>query len=146
MAEIREVDAETMADIHSYATTGLTLLGLAENTAPKDIVAAITEYVRALKAEQRSLSKDDTLALGILLGWQYVHGLGWHWAEVVWDFDEDTATIGVLPTDNSLFINPMWWMNDTVNTDRATNFMLNYNMVVAHNVPPAAHDEALGFH
>lgn len=36
MAEIREVDAETMADIHSYATTGLTLLGLAENTAPKD--------------------------------------------------------------------------------------------------------------
>ena len=55
MAEIREVDAETMADIHSYATTGLTLLGLAENTAPKDIVAAITEYVRALKAEQRSL-------------------------------------------------------------------------------------------
>lgn len=27
MAEIREVDAETMADIHSYATTGLTLLG-----------------------------------------------------------------------------------------------------------------------
>lgn len=146
MAEIREVDAETIADITGYAPKGLAIIGMAEEAAPKDVVAAITEHVRALKAERRSLTKDDTLALGILLGWQYVRGFEWHWAEVVWDFDEDTAAIGVLPADNSLFINPMWWMNDTVNTDRATNFMLNYNMVAAHNVPPAERDEALGFH
>ncbi len=146
MADIRIIDAETMDEIASFEARGKSLLGLSNVLPPHEMVQAITEHVRAIKAEGKSLDEDDVLALGILLGWQYVYGLGWHWREVVWDADEDNSAIGVLPKDNRLFINPMWWMNDTINTDRATNFMLNYNMVVAGNVPAAQADEAIGFH
>ncbi|MDR2220849.1 MAG: hypothetical protein LBE24_09800 [Methylobacillus sp.] len=146
MAEAREVDAETMDDIVHYEQKGLEFLGIGADMPPAEIVRVITERVRELKAENRSLDKDDTLALGCLLGRQYIRGFGWHWAEVVWDFNEEDSAIGVLPQDNSLFINPMWWMSDTLETRTSTNFMLNYNMVAANNIPAAQPDEAVGFH
>jgi len=146
MAETRDVDPETMSEIVSYEQKGLAILRIEQDVPPKEIVQTINEYVRKLKSEDRSLNDENTLALGCLLGWQYIRGFDWHWAEVVWDFDEDRSAIGVLPRDNSLFINPMWWMHDTLNRRDFTNFLLNYNMVAANNIPSARPDEAVGFH
>lgn len=146
MAETSKLDQEVLDDLAHYTQSGHHIIGSDDTAAPEHIVNLITGYVRDLKARGEIPDEEEVLALGILLGAQYVRGFAWHWARVVWDGDEDNDAIGVLPADGSLFINPMWWMNDTLTTDRATNFMLNYNMVAANNVPPAEPGEAVGFH
>ncbi|MBE9608235.1 hypothetical protein [Chitinilyticum piscinae] len=146
MAETSNLDQDILDDLAHYTHHGLQLIGVDENSPPEQIVRSITEYVRELKTRGDVPQEDDVLGLGILLGQQYVRGFAWRWARVVWDGDADNDAIGVLPQDDSLFINPMWWMNDTVSTDRSTNFMLNYNMVAANKIPPATPGEAMGFH
>ena len=67
----------------------------------------------------------------------------WHWGRVAWD--ADTRAIGVLNRSNAWFINPMWWMNDVLNTARATNFLLNFN-TAAGNLLPGKPGAVVGFH
>lgn len=107
MAEISKVSAELVEQIKVLSREGLALLGLTGDDEPADVVAAITERVRNCKATGTTLSEEEMYALGALLGNQYVEGQGWHWGDVVWDYDETTAAVGVLNHDNSLFINPI---------------------------------------
>lgn len=150
MADIREIDSGTMADIVDLDAQGRHILRVSKNMLPSDVVDTITQYVDSLRTDGRSLPQDDVIALGVLLGWQYVSGLGWHWGEVVYDADEDNPVIGVLSSDNALFINPIGWMNHALSPDPDATpdvtFMLNYNMVAAGSTPPAQPNEALGFH
>ena len=101
------------------------MLQLDASAKPLAIVTRINEHARQLKADGVQLAEGDVLALGILLGWQYLRAHGWHWGRVTWD--ADTHAIGVLNPSKAWFINPMWWMNDVLNTARATNFLLNFN-------------------
>jgi hypothetical protein len=146
VAQSRDIDPDTWADILAYLDQGARMIDASDQTPAADVVRAITEFAREAKSKGTKYSQDEILALGILLGQQYIAGHGWHWAEVVWDGDEENSAIGVLNSDESLFINPMWWANDVMNTDRAVNFMLNYNMVAAGNMPPGQPCEAVGFH
>lgn len=146
MAEIRDIDKATMKEIVEFEKIGAQIVSLEGNNSPKVIVSKINEFVKDAKKEKRQFSEDETLALGILLGWQYVRGLNWHWGEAIWDANEDSSAIGVLNEDNSLFNNPMWWMHNVLNTDRAVNFMLNYNVIVANKAPQAQPNEAYGVH
>jgi hypothetical protein len=143
MAEIRALNEDMQSDLREYEADGLALLQLSPEAKPLGIVTRINEHARYLRAEGATLDQDDVLALGILLGWQYVRAHGWHWGQVFWD--PDTSAIGVLNRNNAWFINPMWWMNDVLSAARAPNFLLNFNMV-AGNLPPGQANEAMGFH
>ena len=143
MPDIQPLEEDLLQDLREYEADGLTLLQLDASAKPQTIVTRINERARQLKADGVTLAEDDVLALGILLGWQYLHAHGWHWASVAWD--ADTRAIGVLNRNNAWFINPMWWMNDVLSAARAPNFLLNFNMV-AGNLPPGQANEAMGFH
>jgi hypothetical protein len=146
MAEITPLPADLVKEIRDLQATAAAALSIDETAKPADIVGRITEYVRGLKESGETLPDDKIIALGVLLGEQYVRAFNWHWGQVVWDFDEDTSGTCVLPSDNSLSINPIWWVNNTVSNAQSTTFMLNFNMVAANKVPPANPNDALGFH
>ena len=146
MADILEIENGTMGEIIEFADYGSQMLALKGDENPKEIVSKINQFVSDAKEQKRQFSQDEILALGILLGWQYVNGLQWEWGEAVWDGDIDTSAIGVLNADNSLFNNPMAWMNSVLNSDRVPNFLLNYNMVAGNKVPKAQPNEARMFH
>jgi hypothetical protein len=146
MAEVSEVDAEVLEDIREYQGRAATLLQVSLSAAPSEIVTAINTRVRELKSSGTTLEQDDCIAFGVLLGEQYVRAFEWHWGEVVWDGDEDESWTCVLNGDNSVSINPIWWVNDVLTTDRSTNFLLNFNMVAAGRMPECAPNEAMGFH
>ena len=146
MAKIKSVEDKTMSEIIEFEKHGLKMVSLKGNEEPKSIVAKINEFVSDTKEGNQRFSEDEILALGILLGWQYVKGLNWHWGEVIWGLDQASSAIGVLNEDNSLFNNPMAWMNNVLITEKVPNFMLNYNMVAAGNVPKGQPNEAMSFH
>ena len=135
MAEIKDIPDAVKAQIAELERQGLELLGLSADSAPADVVAAITEHVRQCKAAHASMHDDQVYALGALLGCQYVRGLHWHWAAAVWDFDEENGAIGVLNQDDSLFNNPIGWIGKVLDSEGGTPFMLSYNMIKAHQVP-----------
>jgi hypothetical protein len=146
MAEISKVPAELAEELKVLSHQGLDLLSLTQDHASVDVVAAITERVRNCKASGRTLPEGEIFALGALLGSQYVEGQGWHLGDVVWDFDETTAAVGVLNHDNSLFINPIGWVAEVMESEGGVGFMLNYNMVSAHQVLVCEPDSATGLY
>ncbi|WP_176469952.1 hypothetical protein [Pseudomonas sp. Irchel 3A5] len=146
MAEITKVPAELAEELKMLTQQGLGLLNLTEDHAPVDVVEAITERVRDCKASGTKLPEGEIFALGALLGNQYVKGQGWHWGDVAWDFDETTAAIGVLNHDNSLFINPIGWVAEVMESEGGVGFLLNYNMVSVHQVPVFEPDSATGLY
>ncbi|UFH49349.1 hypothetical protein [Pseudomonas sp. KNUC1026] len=146
MAEVSKVPANLVEELSVLIDQGLGLLGLTQGHAPVDVVAAITEWIRNCKANGTPPSEGEIFALGALLGHQYVEGQGWHWGDVVWDFDETTAAVGVLNHDNSLFINPIGWVAEVAESEGSVGFLLNYNMVSAHQVPVCEPGSATGLY
>ncbi len=108
MAKIKSVEDETMSEIIEFEKHGLKIVSLEGNEEPKSIVAKINEFVSDAKEGNQRFSEDEILALGILLGWQYVKGLNWHWGEVIWELDQASSAIGVLNEDNSYPLNKLW--------------------------------------
>ncbi|VEE64627.1 Uncharacterised protein [Shewanella putrefaciens] len=146
MAEINAIPDEIQKQLEHLAEKGLALLSLTETTPPQEIVAAITELTRDYRANQRMMDDDMLYALGALLGWQYVKGLNWHWGSVVWDFDETNGAIGVLNHDNSLFNNPIGWMDNIMASEGGVPFMLSYNMIAAGQAPVFEANSASGLY
>ena len=146
MAEINAIPDEIHKELEDLAEKGLALLSLTEMTPPQEIVAAITELTRDYRANQRMMDDDVLYALGALLGWQYVRGLNWHWGSVVWDFDEANGAIGVLNQDNSLFNNPIGWMDNIMASEGGVPFMLSYNMIAAGQAPVFEPNSASGLY
>ncbi|MEJ6521024.1 hypothetical protein PQI64_14810 [Shewanella bicestrii] len=146
MAEINAISEEIQKELEQLAEKGLALLSLTETTPPQEIVAAITELTRDYRANQRLMDDDMLYALGALLGWQYVKGLNWHWGSVVWDFDEVNGAIGVLNQDNSLFNNPIGWMDNIMASEGGVPFMLSYNMIAAGQAPVFEANSASGLY
>ncbi|MFB2637072.1 hypothetical protein ACE02P_03425 [Shewanella bicestrii] len=146
MAEINAIPDEIHKELEHLAEKGLALLSLTETTPPQEIVAAITELTRDYRANQRMMDDDVLYALGALLGWQYVRGLNWHWGSVVWDFDEANGAIGVLNQDNSLFNNPIGWMDNIMASEGGVPFMLSYNMIAAGQAPVFEPNSATGLY
>ncbi|MEG2569104.1 MAG: hypothetical protein RSA84_23150 [Acinetobacter sp.] len=146
MAEIRNISHELSEEIIALEQKGFELLRLPRDSAPSDVVAAITELARNYIAEGTTLPEDEIYALGAVLGCQYVRGQDWHWGDVIWDYDEEGAAVGVLNHDNSLFINPIGWVAKVMKSKSGVGFMLNYNMVREHQVPVSEPDSAMGLY
>lgn len=112
--EVVEVSAEAAEE-----------LGVAIDAEPYDIVSAIEERIVA----DRTASDDEVVALGALLGEQYVRGLGWAWGVV--DYGDDRVYSVVSP-DGRIANHPMRWVHDVVlDPEREIAFRLNYNLVLA---------------
>jgi hypothetical protein len=146
MAEIIPLSADIEQQLADLQQQGLALLQLAPELPPHEIVAAITQYVRDAKAQQREVDDDAVFALGALLGRQFVEGLGWHWGDVTWDNDPDSAAIGVLNPDDSLFNNPIGWVSQALGSEGGVAFMLSYNMIQANETPVFEPGSATGLY
>lgn len=146
MAVIIPLSAELQQQLEDLQQQALTLLRLAPELPPHEVVAVITEYVRDAKAQRRDVDDDAVFALGALLGRQFVLGLGWHWGDVTWDDDPDTAAIGVLNPDDSLFNNPIGWVSQALASEGGVAFMLSYNMIQANQTPVFEPGSATGLY
>jgi hypothetical protein len=146
MATVKSVPNDVALEVQQLQANAATLLNVNMTDPAKDIVTTITEWTRAQK-DAKSMPDDDTIvALGVLLGEQYVRAFGWHWGEVTWDDDPDNSSTCVLSPNNSLSINPIGWVNAVYKERNSTNFLLNFNMVAAGKLPNAAANQAMSFH
>lgn len=117
------------------------LLGVPMDAEPGAIVDAIEARIR----DDRAVSEDEVVALGALLGEQYVRGLGWAWGVV--DYGDDRV-YSVVSADGRLANHPMRWLHEVVlDPDREIAFRLNYNMVADGAVtPPEGAEQPMTFH
>lgn len=146
MFEVCEIEAEILADISERSATGRELLYIDADATPLEIVTEINAYIGKLKADQCQLEYDDIVALAALLGDQYVNGFGWHWAKVCPHGEDAGAMYGVLTANNAILITPFWWVNHVMNTAHPSNFLHNFRLVAAGQLPEAKAGAALGFH
>lgn len=80
------------------------------------------------------LSLDDQIALGVLLGHQYVRGLGWEWATFV---DADYSAEVVADKARGIMNRPIHWVHLLITEPRRElAIVLNFNMMEAGNFPP----------
>lgn len=148
MADIRPLPSELMSEIQELQAKSAAFFKLDMTAAPESIVDVINGFVRQAKTDNTSLEEDDVVGIGVLLGEQYVRKFNWHWGHVNHEEDanEDNYYVCILPADNSLSINPIWWINNMLTTSVSTNILLNFNMVAANKVPAASPNEALGIY
>ncbi|WP_167078603.1 hypothetical protein [Massilia aquatica] len=148
MPQIRPLPLELASEIKEFQQIGADAIGIDQGAAPAEIVRMIKEKAAHVRAEGQVLDEDATVALGVLLGEQYVREFGWHWAHVNHedDGDDDNYFVCVLPADNSLSTNPIGWVSSVLSQETPNNILLHFNMVAANRVPPAAPGQALGYH
>ncbi|MFF2528544.1 hypothetical protein ACFVS2_06475 [Brevibacillus sp. NPDC058079] len=139
-AKIGKLDNETLQEIVKFQQHAAKLLQVKLDDQPHDIVKVITEWVRELKSNKQTLENDDCIALGVLLGEQYVRAFSWHWGTV------NDSSAAVLNADNSIAIQPIFWVDEVVTNREGTNFMLNFNMVADGNMPICPPNTAMWFH
>jgi|GEM_PF-1032105 len=135
MVQIEALDNELIAELERLFEKGLKHLSIDKGCNPKDVVNKIQDFVRAerhgsLSAEKYDECSEIIEALGVLLGFQYIKGLHWHWKAVSWE-PGGKETVGVLNTNNAVFNNPIGWVSECLYPDATVNFMLHYNMMEA---------------
>ncbi|KAB1656686.1 hypothetical protein F8O01_09875 [Pseudoclavibacter chungangensis] len=141
MPTIETLPADVRAEVADVCTDAAALLGVPLEAEPAVIVDAIEAHV----SRDRDVSDDAVVALGALLGEQYVRGLDWRWA--VLDYGDDTVFSVVDPSGR--FANqPMRWMLDVArDPEREIAFRLNYEMVRTGDLaPPEGVELPLLFH
>jgi len=135
MVQIEAIDNELVVELERLSKKALEILSIDENSDPKDVINKIQDFVRAgkyglLSADNYDKNSEIIEALGVLLGFQYVKGLNWHWKGVIWEYG-GTETVGILSADNAVFNNPIGWVAKVLNPNDTVNFMLHYNMMAA---------------
>lgn len=145
MAQISKLDQDTLEEITRYAALGLQLLELPEQSAPIDVVMRIDTALRQVRqGDMGMLEEDQIIALGVLLGEQYVRAFQWHWAEVLHKGDEEGIT-RVLSPDCAIGNNPIGWISELVSQTRPINILSNFYSVTAGELPFAKPNDALDF-
>ena len=146
MAMVSALSRNLLDEIALFRSVGEAVLGLCEPATPRDIVARVDAHVREIKMRGDPVHDEAVVGFGVLLGEQYVQSFGWHWASIVRDGAAGDRSTCVLSPDRAFAINPIGWVADVIYTDKDINFLMNFNMVRAGLLPPAAPDEALGLH
>lgn len=112
MVEVKSPAPELLELIHEHQQQACEHLELDGATAPLTLVTRINQYLNDLKANGAELEGDMVIALGLLVGEQFVRAFDWHWGLVCMDGNEDYIRTCVLPPDDSLSINPIGWVAD----------------------------------
>lgn len=141
MPTVEPLPHEVTAELDSVVPEGAALLGVDVNDEPKSIVAAIDKYVAEHQADE--IDRDAIISLGALLGTQYVRAFGWKWAELV--YAEDHTVYSVVDPAHQIGNQPLVWVLHVVEEGQELNFLLNFNMVAAGNMPPPRDDGPVMF-
>jgi hypothetical protein len=136
MPTVEPMPDEVIAELDMVVPAGAALLGVDVDDEPKSIVAAIDKYVDEHLADE--IDHDVIISLGALLGQQYVREFGWQWVELV--YGEDDTVYSVVDPAHQIGNHPLVWVLRVVEQGHELNFLLNFNMVAAGNVPPPRDD------
>lgn len=112
MVEVKLPDPELLELIHEHQQQACEQLELDGAAAPLALVTQINQYLNDLKANGAELEGDMVIALGLLVGEQFVRAFDWHWGLVSEAGNEDFTRTCVLPPDDSLSINTIGWVAD----------------------------------
>jgi hypothetical protein len=146
VAAIDKVSDDVAQEIREYQAKAASTLNLDINEPPNQIVTKIDSWVQDAKSRDLSPDEDTVIQLAALLAEQFVRAFGWHWGEVTWSGDPENSRTCILPTDNSLSINPFWWVSATLKERDWVNFLLKFNMMEMGDIPHAQPNDAAPFH
>ena len=141
MVAVEPLTPDVVAEIEAACPEAADLLGAGLEDEPGSIVAAIDGYVR--EHRDGGIERSAILNLGVLLGMQYVRAFGWEWVELV--YDDGPAAFAVVDPGRGIGNQPMNWIYDVVENGQERNFLLNFNMVGAGNVPSPTGDGPIMF-
>lgn len=145
MPTTARLEADVMDEIRNESSAAWELLQLDPSTPPEDVVYAIDRFLADRRAAQQEIERDDVLALGVLLGEQYVRGHDWHWTNLT--YPDGTTAFAVTNALETMGNQPMNWVFDIAqHPDREISLMLNYNMIAIGNAPAGAPGDPAMFH
>ena len=134
MTTVNPVHADIPAQLVEASTSGAALVGVSLEDSPLAIVTAINEHARTTRDAEVILDDDSIVALGALLGGQFIREFGWTWNEL--DYGDDNTAFAVLNEDHSSGTPPLNWVYSTYKNGYEINFLLAFNMVAAGSLPP----------
>jgi hypothetical protein len=146
VATIAQISEDLAREILDFQAKAAKTLDLDPNEPPHHIVTEINRWARDAKSQHSVPDEDTILQFATLLAEQFVRAFGWHWGEVTWSYDSANSRTCILPTDNSLSINPFWWVSATLRERDSVNFLLKFNMLVAGDFPHHQPNDASPYH
>lgn len=84
MPTVNEVEPSVVAELIEQIPIGSALCGARPDDAPKAVVTAINDWVSAFRDRGESPERENAVALGVLLGEQYVRAFSWRWASLAY--------------------------------------------------------------
>ena len=137
MATERPLNREEQHAIASGLASIIATWGLDQSAPPRDLLAWVQAHLDRIKdGEVACPDEDGIVAIGVLLGTQYIRRLGWRWALVTWD--DGAEAHSVVSHDSSIVITPLNWVYGILKGEEQTNVLLNFNMVEGGAVSWAA--------
>lgn len=148
MPDFQPLPSHLADEIEEFKDIGAEWIELQRSAAPADIVYAIKEKIGAICKDGLEWDQSDAIALGVLLGEQYVRRFHWHWGYVCFgsEIGDDTYYPCVLSRNRSLSIQPIMWVTEILSGHKPNNILLNFNMIATGHEPRAQANQALGFH
>ena len=130
-------------DLREMQDTALTMLpDLGWEPSPEAVIEAIGEALPSLRALDRQPAFEASIALGALWGEQICRMLRWEWVWLTEVEDEQYTHYAVVPPGRELFISALFVLSHyAIKAKPEDTSVLLFNMLVAGNVPTAAHGE-----
>lgn len=144
MAEITQPGPELMAQIARYQADACEHLELDPAQAPLVLVTAIHDYLAGLKENGGELEPDLTMALGLLLGEQFVRAFGWHWRQAA--YGSAAVQTCIVAPGNLVAADAPGWVGDILLSERECNILAAFERVAAGILPRAEAGRAGVFH
>lgn len=124
---------DALVEIEQFLPWAQQRFGVRSGWTPEQVLLRVEKQVAKARRSRRAIDPDDVIALGVLVGNEYVRGLKWHWAQMNY---EDQSYEIVTDSTQGIMNRPITWVHRLVEfPDLEIAIALNYNMVAAGNCP-----------
>jgi len=144
MTVIHAMPEGAAAELGPMAARGATLCAVDPASAPVDVVRALNAWALERRSAGETPEGDQVIAVGALLGEQFVRAFGWRWAELV---DEDGRTaFALFNPDETAAIEPINWAYWTLVDQDEVTFALTFAMIAADEYPRGPAGDPITLH
>ncbi|MEV7973267.1 hypothetical protein [Cellulomonas sp. NPDC089187] len=144
MVNVTAMSEELLAQVATMAERGASLCGVTVSDDAEEIVRALNGWALASRDAGAQIDPDDVVAVGALLGEQFIRAFGWHWGEMA--YPDGMTAFAVLDPDELAACQPINWAYWVLVDGEEVTFALTFSMVAAGEHPRAGDGDPVTFH
>lgn len=131
MPAVVPLSADVVDEINEILPIGYDLIKAAPDAAPEQVLKAVETVIYNHRDGGDELDQDSMVALGLVVGDQYVRTLGWSWVQLQYEDDaEGDGPFAVVNARKDTGNQPMNWVYEiATDADREIGILLNFTMI-----------------